>query len=186
MKHTRRLTRRKQRGGNMEEVIADLKKRYRMTEDEIRKTLSPEFDIAQWKSHPHIDVELHGEIFEIDEKIVNLFKLVNKYEINTTQSCQHNMFGWANLIFTCDGYMRFVNKILEKAREKYKDNWEKIYDLDIISRFEFNTRDNNKQIYSQCLLFDGEEQYTFQISVDFVQSEIPKLEADLLDLFTDK
>lgn len=186
MKHTRRLTRRKQRGGGMEEVIADLKKRYRMTEDDVRKALSPEFDITQWKEHPHVDVSLHGEVFVIDEKLVNLFKLINKYEINTTNTCQHNMFGWVSITFDGEGYMRFINKILEKAREKYKDDWKQIYDLDIIGRFEFDSRNNDKRISTQCLLFDGEEKYRMEITVELLQSEIPKLEANLLDLFTDK
>lgn len=154
-----------------------------MTNEDVKKELSPEFDIAQWKEHPHIDVSLHGEVFEIDEKLVNLFKLINKYEINTVQSCQHNMLGWASLSFENDGYLRFVNKILEKAREKYKDDWKQIYDLDILGRFEFDSQNNNKRIYSKCLLFDGREIFTSIVTVEFLQSEIPKLESELSELF---
>lgn len=168
---------------NMENVIKDLTTRYRTTESEIRKELSPEFDITQWKIHPHLGVSIHGEVFQIDEKIVNLFKLINKYEMNTMCSCQHNMFGWVSISFPMDGYLRFVNKILEKVREKYKDEWEKIYELNVLNRFQFDTKYGKKRIYTDCLFFDGRENIECTITVELLQSEISQLETELSEIF---
>ncbi len=106
----------------MDFIINDLGRRYVLTTEEVKQELSPEYDIAQRGNHETMDVSLHGEVYTIDTKIVNLFKLINKYDINTISSCQHNWFGWVCISFSMEGYMRFVNKILEKAREKYHND----------------------------------------------------------------
>ncbi len=177
---------------NMEFVIKDLVKRYGMTDEEVKQTLSPEYDIIQRGNHHTVDVSLHGEIYAIDEKLVNLIKLINKYDMNTISTCQHNWFGWACITFHIEGYISFVNKILEKAREKYQGDMNKIYELNVFNRFQFNTMFDNartksisdsKRIYTKCLLFDEEYGFSFEVSINLLQSEISQLESELSELF---
>ncbi len=177
----------------MDFVIQDLCRRYSATVEQVKDKLSPEYDIAQRGNHTTVEISLHGDIYHIDEKLVNLFTLINKYDMNTISSCQHNWFGWAGITFSVEGYIRFVNTIIEKTRQKYHDDEDKVWELDICSRFLFNYRQEryrqstsiteSLRIYPMFLAYDGDDFPSFSISVDLLQSEIPKLESQLSELF---
>lgn len=166
----------------MDIIIKDLCRRYRMTEDEVKKDLCPEYDINQRGSHKTIDLILCDEVIPIDEKLVNLMKLINYSDINTTQCCQHDLFGWASIQFSLKGYVRFANKLLKKAKEKYNNDMDKIFELDIIQRFRINTDFNNKTHSCKYDIYDGTDEFIFTITMRFRQSEIPILEKNIKDL----
>ncbi len=176
---------------DMDFVIKDLGRRFSLTVDEVKQELSPEYDIIQRCNHTTVEVLLHGETYNIDEKLVNLFKLINKYDMNTTMSCQHNWFGWANISFSSESYLRFVNKIVEKALEKYHDDRDKIYELNIIRRFQYSSmyqlKSNTQRICTSSYIYENEDEGIFQfidnININLIQSEIPKLESELSELF---
>ncbi len=162
----------------MDGVIMNLKNKYNMTDKDI-ENICPEFDIKQVGNHKQVAVSMHGYVFEIDEKIEKLFRLINKYDINTTQSCQHNLLGWCGFTFTAIGYHQFVNTLYNKAKVKYTN--EEIYNMSVFKRFMFDTKDNNK-MRAYCELFDGETEFSLNISYNFKQSEIVIIEKELEEL----
>ncbi len=179
----------------MDFIIKDLCRRYSATVEQVKYELSPEYDIAQRGNHNTVEITLHGETYNIDEKLANLFKLINKYDMNTISTCQHNWFGWAGITFHIDGYIQFVNTIIKKARQKYHNDEDKVWELDICNRFLFNyeqerhrqstSKTESLRIYPMFLAYDGDDFASFSIRVDLLQSEIPLLESQLSELFHD-
>jgi hypothetical protein len=173
---------------NMDDVIVDLMERYSMTRVEVEKAISPEYDIKQRGENKKETVIVRGyEVLGVDEKLVNLYKLINKYDFCTCGAYQHNMFGWASFIFHADGYKRFMNTLIEKAREKGYDN-EKIYELNIYKKLEFSLSSNYPSKYSKNIsvfgmLPSGKNNFLIEINFTFLQSEIPIIENELNELF---
>ena len=185
MKHTIEYISSKNIQIKMERVITKLKSHFNLTDEEVKERLCAEFDLDQWIGEHHtITVIIHGYEFEIDEKLAKLFKLMNKYDLVTSQSCQHNWFGWASISFSSEGYLKFLNKILEKIGSDV--DRDKVYEMDIIKRYEVDTREKNKRMFCLYALYEGRDQFVSNVVIEFLQSEIPKMEKELEELFDDE
>jgi len=170
----------------MEEVINRLMKEYDLSRDDVINKLSPEYDLSQTGNHDGNIIAIHGVEYKIDKKLTTLFQLINKYDMNTYTSCQHNKFGWASVGFTVDGYQRFLDKIVEKARAKHNNDRNKVCEMNIIDRYSFNTLLNkNNRVNVMCEIFCGLDYFHMSIHYKFKQSEIPILESELKELFDD-
>lgn len=167
----------------MDSIIQRLSKMYDMTNTEVIKELSPEFDINQNCNHKQVIIKILDNEIEIDEKIADLIKIINNDDFYTIQSCQHDRFGWCSIQFHIDGFIKFTNKLLKQAKIKYNNDMDKIYSLDIIQRFVFNTTNNKNNISCSNYIYDNLENFSFTVSIRFKQSEIKVLENEILNLF---
>jgi predicted NUDIX family phosphoesterase len=166
----------------MEEVIRRLQKNYGMSIEEINKKLCPEFNVNENRNHKQVCIKIHDCEFNVDEKLVNLIKLINKYNLNTISSCQHDMFGWSYISFNIDGFKNFTKMLIKKGIEKY-NNIDELYKYDIIERLSFSTQDNNNIHCMNYINDSNNDNFEFIINWNFKLSEIPIIEKEIRELF---
>lgn len=164
----------------MEFVVNDLAKRFGITDKRVKKLLCPEYDITQRGTHKQVDLVVRGETIEVDEKLVELIRLLNLYDDTTVTSCQHDLFGWASIAFSFDGYSTLLKSIVEKSKLKYGDKYDT---APALNRFQFHTDFFGNRVDCSCLLCDGMDDVDFRVNMRFTQSEIPVVVRELHDIF---
>jgi hypothetical protein len=166
----------------MEEAIRRLQKTYGMSVEEINKRLCPEFYPNESKNCKQVNLQIHNSTFIVDEKLVNLIKLINKYDLNTKSSCQKDIFGWSSISFSDDGFKNFTKTLIKKGIEKY-GNIDEVCRYDIIERLIFSTDNDNKKITCMNYIVDGVDDFQFVVKWNFKPSEISRIEKEIGEIF---
>lgn len=167
----------------MEAIITRLSKNYGISEEDVKQNLSPEYDIEQNCNHKQVTINICGEEIEVDEKLSDLITLINSDNFYTIMSCQHDRFGWSSITFSIEGFLKFSNKLLKKAKQKYNNDIDKIYSLNIIQRFQFTTFNGTSNVDCSNYIYDGDDEFRFSVNIRFKQSEISMFEEELKELF---
>ena len=161
-----------------------------------------------WEKHKDIDVEVCGEVIPIDEKLVDLFKIINKDRILTSMSCQYNRKGYAFFTFDlydfsiwCDKVSKAAIKYIESKgvdkdidkdidKEEEDENTESIIidkaiDLPIVKRFCENLKkrnDRTNQIKFSYYWYSGYDSITPSVQWLFLQEDIPEIIEQLKEI----
>ncbi len=165
----------------MDFIVRDLGRRFRMTREDVEKEICPEYDLMQRCNHSEIDFTIRDYEFSIDEKLVDLIKLMNHFEFTTQSSCQHDWFGWTSITFDSETYNCFVKNVIDMTIRKYGEK--SIESRETIYRFMFDTSEKQSRVTCRCFVPCGETEARVSISIRFLQCEIGKLVDELTDIF---
>ena len=153
---------------------------------------SDEFDPSQDRNHKQKVVKLCGcdeyEV-EIDCVIADLVVLINSYFDYpvTYMSCQHNVNGYASIVFGIDQFKKLTDLVSEKINEKYSEEEIELESrvlVPLLNRFiigDFTDKRKNK-FEITCDWFSGNEKISLNAHWQFVQSEIPKIIQEIRDI----
>lgn len=121
--------------------------------DQYIDSYNPNFDINLFGKYNEEEVELHNILFSIDEKLVDLFKIINKDEILTSSTCQYNAKGYSFFSFPAPNFYFWCKKLSRYAMKYIEDNnlyqVDKYKDLDLSYRYtDEETINNLKKEYA--------------------------------------
>lgn len=164
--------------------VQEVCSKYGITSLQYYHRMSPEFDVNQIDNHETELVVINGKDVPIDVKIVPLIARLNIIVDGlTTLSCQHDLWGWVSISFDAVKYKTFCDKVLEKAKQKYLDNYKVKLDP-LVRRLCFNTMWGKNPGFSTDIdIYNGDFHYTFSVNLLFAQSQIKVFENELDNLF---
>jgi hypothetical protein len=136
----------------------------------------------------YIVVNKGDQFIEVDELLAPLLEIINKDDLLSISSSQYNNFGYSTIVFSFEGYRKFYDNLVKKAKELFDIQY---HMLNVIKRFHISSSTHinnfmkriNNELINEIVLANKfsrqKNQSDLIVNWHFLQEDIPEITSEL-------